>query len=125
MELAKTVLYLSLLVATFFVFVWWNSSRANVTVGTEQAFLNDICSILESPTNTTLTRRYYFDQPIYVGNGIVTVAIALAPQCSSFVFNGTHYIYSLPVRVSETLVLRGSVRLNLSRVGGGVWVSKS
>ena len=125
MELAKTVLYLALLSATFFVLAWWSSSRANVMVGTEQAFLNDLCSLLESPANTTLTRRYYIDYPIAVEDGTLTTTIALAPQCASMSYNGTRYVYSLPVRSSEILVLRGNVRLNLSRVGDGVWVSKA
>ena len=124
MEVARAVLYVSLLTALFSVFAWYVASARNIGVDDAQAFMADVCWLLDKPENTTMSRIYSLEG-IAVENGMIVSTEALAPQCSSFAFNGTRYIYSLPVRSSGTLVLRGSVRLNLSRVGGGVWVSKS
>ena len=124
MELAKAVLYVSLLATMFFVFAWWSTSRADVRAGMEQAVLNDICSLLESPANTTLARRYYIDFSVTIEDKTLISTIALAPQCASMNYNGSHYVYSLPLRAPQPYVLRGSVRLIIVRKGDGVWVSK-
>ena len=123
MEVAKAVLYVSLLTALFAVFAWYMASARSVRVDDAQAFIADVCWLLDRPENTSISRIYSLES-IAVEDGRIVSAETLAPQCSSFVFNGTHYIYNLPVRVSGTLVFRGSVRLVLARRGGGVWVSK-
>ena len=123
MELAKTVLYIALLVTVFSVYLWYNVVRSKVGVDDTQAFIADICWLASRPENTSFSGIYSLD--LVVEDGRIVSKAVYDPQCGSFVFDGTHYIYSLPVRVSETLVLEGSVKLILKRRGGGVWVSRA
>ncbi|GEM_PF-6810447 len=121
MELAKLTIYLAVLAASLLAYTWWTAASHAVAPDTTQALLNDICSLADMPANTTLTRTYSLPHAVEIGPGTLATSEALAPQCSTIHYNGTHYTYTPPISQAQPLLtLEGTHRLTLTRTTQGV-----
>ena len=121
MELAKLLVELAILAASLAAYTWWATAYHGVAPDTAQALLNDICSLAGMPANTTIEATYTLPQTVEVGPGTLATSEALAPQCASISYNGTHYTYTPPISTQQpTFTLKGTVKLKLTRTTDGV-----
>ena len=125
MELAKLTIYLAVLAASLLAYTWWTTASHAVARDGAQALLNDICALSEMPVNTSIEATYTLPETVEIGPGKLVTSEALAPQCSTIHYNGTHYTYTPPISQAQPpLTLQGTVKLILVRRSDGVWVTR-
>ena len=126
MELAKLLVELAILAASLAAYTWWTAAYHGVAPDTTQALLNDICALAGTPVNTTIEATYTLPSTVEIGPGKLATSEALAPQCATMHYNGTHYTYTLPTAPQQpTLTLKGTVKLTLTRTANGVTLEPS